>query len=149
MATVSVTAADSLAVANRLRPVLVHLNRHLRREVHKLGVSAGQVSVLAAIRDHPGIGIADLAAREGTSAPSISTHVNRLEVRGLVARGRSASTDRRRIGLSITAEGIGVLRAVRSRRTAWLAARLASLSPAERQAVAGAIDALDALVRRP
>ena len=149
MATVSVTAEDSLAVANRLRPVLVHLNRHLRREVHKLGVSAGQVSVLAAIRDHPGIGIADLAAREGTSAPSISTHVNRLEASGLVARGRSASTDRRRIGLSITAEGLGVLRAVRSRRTAWLASRLASLSEAERQAVADAIDALDALVNRP
>jgi DNA-binding MarR family transcriptional regulator len=148
MATVSVTAEDSLALANRLRPVLVHLNRHLRREVHKLGVSAGQVSVLATIRDHPGIGIADLATREGTSAPSISTHINRLEASGLVARGRSASTDRRRIGLSITAEGLGVLRAVRSRRTAWLAARLASLAPAERQAVGDAIDALDALVRR-
>ena len=64
----TVTVEDSLAVANRLRPVLVHLNRHLRREVHKLGVSAGQVSVLATIRNHSGIGIAELAAREGTSA---------------------------------------------------------------------------------
>ena len=42
----TVTVEDSLAVANRLRPVLVHLNRHLRREVHKLGVSAGQVALL-------------------------------------------------------------------------------------------------------
>ena len=145
----TITVADSLAVANGLRPVLVHLNRHLRREVHKLGVSAGQVSVLATIRNHSGIGIADLAAREGTSAPSISTHVNRLEATGLVMRGSAASTDRRRIGLSITAEGLGVLRAVRSRRTAWLASRLASLSEVERQAVADAIDALDALVNRP
>src|ERR1700694_283912 len=101
----TVTVEDSLAVANRLRPVLVHLNRHLRREVHKLGVSAGQVSVLATIRNHSGIGIAELAAREGTSAPSISTHVNRLEASGLVVRGSAASTDRRRIGLSVTAGG--------------------------------------------
>src|SRR6202165_287558 len=134
----TVTVDDSPAVATRLRPVLVHLNRHLRREVHKLGVSAGQVSVLATIRNHSGIGIAELAAREGTSAPSISTHVNRLEASGLVVRGSAASTDRRRIGLSITAEGLGVLRAVRSRRTAWLAARLASLSGAGRPGVARA-----------
>src|SRR2546427_3362340 len=115
---------DPVAVANRLRPVLVQLSRQLRRELHLLGVSAGQVSLLGAIRDTPGIGVADLAAREGMSAPSICSHIDRLEASGLVTRTRDETGDRRRVGLRITAEGARVLRTVRSRRTAWLAARL-------------------------
>ena len=40
---------DPVTVANRLRPVLLKLNRHLRREIHSLGVTGGQVSLLFAI----------------------------------------------------------------------------------------------------
>jgi len=36
-------------IANRLRPVLLHLNRHLRREVHTSDVSPGQLSLLGLI----------------------------------------------------------------------------------------------------
>jgi hypothetical protein len=42
-----------------------------------------------------------------------------------------------------------VLRAVRSRRTAWLAARLEALTDAQRASIAGAINSLDALLRQP
>jgi len=139
-------AADPVELANQLRPVLLHINRHLRREVHKLGVSAGQISVLSAVRDRPGIGIADLATREMMSAPSISAHVDRLEAGGLVERRREASGDRRRIGIHATPDGVRVLRDVRSRRTAWLASRLEALPAGERQKLAGAVDALGALV---
>src|SRR5438552_5565120 len=137
---------DPLALANRLRPVLLHVNRHLRRELHMLGVSSGQVSILAAIRDRPGIGVAELAAAEGTSVPSMSVHIDRLEAGGLVTRRRQEASDRRRVGLSLTPEGARVLRTVRSRRTAWLAARLEALSAGERTAVAAAIEPLAALV---
>lgn len=146
MVTAAPVDEDTLATANRLRPVLVQLNRQLRRELHLLGVSAGQVSILGAIRERPGIGIADLAAREGTSSPSISSHIDRLEAGALVTRTRAAEGDRRRVGLRITPAGERVLRAVRSRRTAWLAARLETLSRAERARIAAAIDSLAALV---
>jgi DNA-binding MarR family transcriptional regulator len=139
---------DGVAIANRLRPVLLHLNRHLRRELHALGVSSGQVPILAAIRDRPGIGVADLAASEGTSVPSMSVHIDRLEAGGLVTRRREEAADRRRVGLTLTAEGIRVLRAVRSQRTAWLAERLAALSADERGVIARAIEPLAALVNR-
>ena len=66
-------------MANGLRPVLLHLNRHLRRELHALGLGSSQVSLLATIQGTPGIGVGDLAAREGTSAPSVSNHIDRLE----------------------------------------------------------------------
>ena len=144
--TLAASTQDPVAVANRLRPVLVQLSRQLRRELHLLGVSAGQVSLLGAIRDTPGIGVADLAAREGMSAPSICSHIDRLEASGLVTRTRDETGDRRRVGLRITAEGARVLRTVRSRRTAWLAARLEALMPEERERVAGAVDALAHLV---
>jgi len=142
------TSTDPVTLADRLRPVLLHINRHLRRETHTLGVSAGQVSILGAIRERPGIGVAELASREGTSAPSISNHIDRLEAAGLVSRKREDSGDRRRVGLAVTAEGNRVLRTVRSRRTAWLASRLAGLTPEQRETVATAIDGLSALVDR-
>jgi DNA-binding MarR family transcriptional regulator len=142
-------ALDPVAVANGLRPVLLHLNRHLRRELHALGVGSSQVALLAAIQATPGIGVGELAAREGTSAPSVSNHIDRLETSGFVTRSRVDGGDRRRVGLTITGEGARVLRAVRSRRTAWLAARLRELPEDQLRAVDAAIVGLRALVERP
>lgn len=132
-------------VANRLRPVLLHLNRHLRREMHTSGVSAGQLSLLSSIQDNPGIGVAELAAREGTSVPSICSHVDRLEASGLITR-RQGERDRRRVDLEVTPEGIRVLRAIRTKRTAWLSARLSALTDVDLAAVADAIAPLEALL---
>jgi DNA-binding MarR family transcriptional regulator len=139
---------DPVAMANTLRPVLLHINRHLRREVHSLGVSSSQVSLLGSIAGHPGIGVAELATREGTSTPSICNHIDRLEAAGLVTRTKGDAPDRRRVGLSCTAEGHRVLRAVRSRRTAWLASRLRDLPADQLIALEAAIPALSALVDR-
>jgi len=137
-----------LEVANRLRPVLLHLNRHLRREAQAQGISAGQISMLSAICDNPGIGVAELAAREGMASPSVTTHIDRLERAGYVTRDRELEGDRRRVGLRITQSGTKLLRAVRSRRTAWLASRLESLSLEQREAIAAAVEPLAALVTR-
>jgi DNA-binding MarR family transcriptional regulator len=139
-------SAETLAVANRLRPVLLHINRHLRREAQTQGTSAGQISLLASIEQHAGIGVADLAAREGLSAPSVSNSIDRLEAGGYVTRVRESTGDRRRVGLAATRKGSALLRRVRSRRTAWLAARLQTLDAEQRGRIAEAVDALSALV---
>ena len=112
------TKLDTVEIADRLRPVLLHVGRELRREAREVGVSPEQVSLLVAIKYTPGIGVRDLAARERVSPPALSNHVDRLERDGLVARTPSAA-DRRRVGLTLTHEGQRVLRKVRSRRTAW------------------------------
>src|ERR671934_1044809 len=138
------TAVDPVTLANRLRPVLLKLNRHLRREVHSLGVTGGQVSLLVAIKQHPQIGVRELAALERMSPAGMSKYVARLEEAGLVSR--SAGPDRRRVGLTLTAEGERVLRSVKSRRTAWLAARLRGLSQEELEAVDRAIEPLQELI---
>ncbi|MDQ3823864.1 MAG: MarR family transcriptional regulator [Actinomycetota bacterium] len=139
-------ATDPTTLANRLRPVLLKLNRELRREIHSLGVTGGQVSLLALIRREPGIGVRELAARERMSAAGMSKYVARLQAAGLVARTDVA--DRRRVGLVLTPAGERVMRSVRSRRTAWLAERLRGLSPAELAAVDAAIEPLARLVDR-
>jgi DNA-binding MarR family transcriptional regulator len=142
---VNETAAEPLAVANRLRPTLLKLARELRREVHPLGVTGGQVSLLVQIRAQPGIGAHELAAAERISPAAMSGHVHRLEKAGLVRRTPHPD-DRRRQALALTPEGESVLRSVRSRRTAWLAERLRGLTDEELQTVDRALEPLTKLL---
>jgi len=138
-------AADPTVLANRLRPALLHLNRHLRREVHSLGVTGGQVALLVQIKLHPGIGIRELAALERISVPGMSKFTSRLEEAGLVQRA-PVEGDQRRVGLTLTPAGQRVLRSVKSKRTAWLASRLRDLDPDELEAIDAAIEPLTHLL---
>jgi DNA-binding MarR family transcriptional regulator len=135
---------DSLSLANELRPVLLRLSRLVRRETHELGVTAGQVSLLAAIGDTPDISGRELADREQISAPGMSAHLDRLEAAGLIVRTRSA--DRRRVGVSLSPEGARVLTNVRKQRNAWLAERLEHVSDEDRTAIEAAIGPLGRLI---
>ena len=136
---------DHVATANRLRPVLLKLARELRRESHALGVTGGQVTLLVLIHQNAGITARALAAREGVSPAAISGHLDRLERAGLVMRMQDAR-DRRRQVLTLTPEGDRVLRAVKRRRTAWLAERLRELDADELRAVEAAIEPLTRLL---
>ncbi len=139
------TGSERVKLANRLRPVLLHLSRQLRRELAPLGITGGQAALLHAIRTNPGIGVRDLAAREGMSAPAVTAYLDRLEAAGLVERSRSKD-DRRRVIVAVTEKGLRVLRSARAARTAWLAARLRRLTPDEIAALEAAIDPLARLL---
>jgi DNA-binding MarR family transcriptional regulator len=144
----NIVAVDSVEVASRLRPVLLQLNRHLRREAHAEGMTGGQSSVLGQIRNEPHLGVRELAGRAGVSAPSMTRYLDRMERAGLIVRSRSPE-DGRRIRLALTPKGVRALRSIRSRRTAWLAERLEGLSPAELAAVDSAIEPLTRLLGQP
>jgi DNA-binding MarR family transcriptional regulator len=75
----------------------------------------------------------------------MSKRVSRLERDGYVERTPSEK-DRRCVGLTLTEDGQRTLRRVRSRRTAWLASRLDTLSPGELAAVGAAVEPLARLV---
>ena len=135
---------DAMAVADSLRPTLLRLARELRRE-KIAGVSPHQVALLVAIKYAPGVTVGELAASERVSTAAMSKRVSRLERDGLVTRTQS-ETDRRQVGLTLTDEGQRVLRRVRSRRTAWLATRLDTLSADELARVGAAVDALSHLL---
>jgi len=111
-----------------------------------LGVTGGQVSLLTAIKRAPGVGIRELAARDGVSPAAMSRQVTRLARAGLVDRTEDLGGDRRRIRLELTEEAESVLRQVRSRRTAWLAAGLQELAEDDLAAVDAAIEPLALLL---
>ena len=136
----NVSLVNEVELANRLRPALLRLARELRREIHTLGVTGGQVSLLVAIKYSPGIGVRELASQERMSPAAISKAITKLEQLGLVERRELE--DKRRVGLAVSEKGHQVLRSVRSRRTIWLADRLKALSPEERRAVEAALEPL-------
>jgi DNA-binding MarR family transcriptional regulator len=137
---------SAIAVANRLRPVLLRLARELRKEARAFGITGGQAGLLAVVERNARIGLGRLAAEEGVSPPAMSKHIDRLEEAGLVRRLAGASGDRRRVEIELTTEGKRLLRRVRSQRTAWLAARLDQLDPNELSAVDRAIEPLSELL---
>ena len=136
---------DTTTLANQLRPVLLKLYRELRREIHSLGVTGGQVALLVQVKQAPGIGVRELAGRERMSVPGMSKFVARLEEAGLLER-REVGGDRRRVGLHVTPAGHRVLRSVKSKRTAWLAARLGTLDDAQLEALDAAVEPLSLLL---
>jgi DNA-binding MarR family transcriptional regulator len=123
----------------------VHLGRQLRRELQPLGITATQAALLHTIKTTPGVGIRELATIEGMSRPATTTAIDRLQRAGLVLRTPSRE-DGRRVELEVTPAGRRVLRSARTRRTAWLAARLKRLEPSELRALADAVGPLRRLL---
>jgi DNA-binding MarR family transcriptional regulator len=144
MAAATGRETDAMAVADRLRPTLLQLARELRRE-KIAGVSPHQVGLLVSIKYAPGVTVGELAVEERVSTAAMSKRISRLERDGLVARTPS-QTDRRCVGLTLTDEGQRTLRRVRSRRTAWLASRLGTLTRSELAAVGAAVEPLTLLL---
>ena len=129
-----------MAVADSLRPTLLRLAASCAARRSR-GVSPHQVGLLVAIKYAPGITRRRARrARSASRPPRCRSASSRLERDGLVARTTSEA-DRRCIGLTLTEDGQRTLRRVRSRRTAWLASRLGSLTPTELAAVGAAVGA--------
>jgi DNA-binding MarR family transcriptional regulator len=104
-----------------------------------------QAVLLHQIHYRPGIGVAELARLQQVRSPTMSGQVKALEAAGLVARGAAPEQDRRRSGLTVSATGLQALQQLRDRRHDWLSQRIARLAPAQLDALAGAIDALNIL----
>lgn len=141
-------SSDIFALADQLRPVFLRLHRSLRSEELLPGLSSTQTMLLLAIRRSPGIGLGELAAREHLSSPTLVAHIDKLEAAGYVERARSDPNDRRRVDVRLTEAGAAALQTLRERRTGWLAARLEALTPAERTALAAAVEPLQRLARK-
>ena len=142
----------SPAVASRVRPegvsrlrlAIVRLGRRLRQQANA-GVTPSQLSVLATIDRHGPVGLKELAAIEQVKPPSITRIVTALEEEGFVTRVVS-DEDRRSARVSLTSDGRQALARVRRQRDAWLAQRLAGLSPDEVDALMRALPALEKLL---
>lgn len=139
---------EAFRLADELRPALHRLYRRLRQESvdSAEGLSPFQNLLLAAILEHPGIGVGELARMEKLRGPTISGHIGPMEAAGLV-RSVPHPDDRRRAGLFITDKGRELVEILRKRRRDWLAGQLALLPPEGRQAIRAAIGPLKELAQ--
>jgi DNA-binding MarR family transcriptional regulator len=132
-------------VAHRLQRLVVRLSRELRWESAEVGVSSADARVLFDLRRYPGSGVSELARRAGIARSVISERLKRLEADDLVVRDAAPRADRRRVAFMVTPGGHGALKLMALARRNQVAARLSTLTPAERKAIEQAVDALDRL----
>jgi DNA-binding MarR family transcriptional regulator len=140
-------AVEPTVVAGQLRLSITRLARILRQQdPGSLGPTLS--SALATVHHAGPVGsitLGELAEREHVTPPTITRVVEKLEARGLVARCVDPQ-DRRVVRLQVTPAGEEHLEATRTRRTAWLAARLQELSDQDLAALAAGAEVLDRLV---
>ncbi len=129
------------ALADRLRLSVTRLARQLRRNAD-VAASPTQLSALATIERKGPLTLGELASYEGVQPPTVTAAVGRLEQQGLVVRHTDAD-DRRVVRVEITRAGRTLLARNRSRKTAFLAQRLAALTDDERARLAAAVDVLE------
>jgi len=129
---------------DRLRVAVGRLARRLRATASSGALTPTQVSVLfTVVREGP-LTLSELGAREALHPTMLSRVVGALAEAGLVVRS-AAADDRRAAQVAATSAGRRLRRRIHEERNAALAAALARLAPAERDAVTGALGALEEL----
>jgi DNA-binding MarR family transcriptional regulator len=136
-------------LATALRISVSRLARRLRverlmPELAEPALSDTQLAALATLERHGAMSPGDLAEHEKVQPPSMTRVIAALVDWELVTRAPHP-TDRRQVILTVTREGRSLVQKVRRRKEAWLARRLAELSPQERAILREAAPILEKL----
>ncbi|MCO6010933.1 MarR family transcriptional regulator [Actinoallomurus purpureus] len=130
-------------LAAALRVSVSRLSRRMRAQAGQ-SLSVTQLAALGALSRHAVMTPGELAEHEKVQPPSMTRVIAALEERGLLTRSPHP-TDRRQVILSVTEEGEKLLKEERRRKEAWLAQRLAELTPEEREILRQAAPILERL----
>lgn len=116
------------------------LGRAFAALLKERGISGPQYNVLRILRGagERGLPCGEIAARMVTRDPDVTRLLDRLEQRGLIARGRGAE-DRRVVAARITDEGLALLEELDAPTQALHVRQLGHLPPGEIQALLGAL----------
>jgi DNA-binding MarR family transcriptional regulator len=128
----------------QLRLAVMRLARRLRQQTEG-EVTASQLSALASVSRLGPLTLGALAAVERVRPPTMTRIVGHLEAAGLVVR-RPAPGDRRSARVELSPAGRELLDRSRTRKDAYLAERLAALTPAEVAVLRQAAAALERLL---
>jgi DNA-binding MarR family transcriptional regulator len=143
MSASSTTVATDTDLAPRLRLGVMRMARRLRQQSAG-DISASALSALSTI-DHRGpITLGALAGFERVSPPSMTRIVTGLEEQGLVTRQVDAA-DRRVARVTATPIGRKLLQQNRTRKDAYLAAKVGNLSDDDRALLQAALPVLERL----
>jgi len=127
--------------ASRVLEVVPLVIRAIRAEMRRHrtpDISLSQFRTLAFINQYPGASLSEVAEFIGLTLPSMSRMVEGLVARDLVRR-ETHPRDRRRLTLSLTQQGLAMLKTARAATQRFLAERLAASSASERAVVAQAM----------
>lgn len=129
---------DAAGLASELRAAVMRLRRRLAVERHPDNdLSIGQMVVLGLLLRDGEQTVGQLARAEKVQPPSMTRAVTCLEEAGHVVR-RAHESDGRQVLVSLTESGRAAVLADRERREAWLAQRLAELTPEQRETLRSA-----------
>ena len=136
-------------LATAMRISVSRLARRLRverlvPELAEPALSDTQLAALATLERHGAMTPGELAEHEKVQPPSMTRVIAALADWDLVTRSPDP-TDRRQVILSVTSSGRELVQQIRRRREAWLARRLAELTPQERAALLAAAPVLEKL----
>ena len=134
-------ATGPAVLAAELRVALMRAVRRLRAEKSDADLTDGQYSVLAVLDRLGPRTPGEIAAHERVQPPSMTRTIAALAELGLVTRTEHPA-DRRQVLVALTETGAATVRETRRRRDAWLARRLAALTPAERDVLARSAEIL-------
>ena len=125
---------------DELRMLLQRVARRIRNNRADGTMSDTKMGVLFRLEESPAMP-SQLAELERITPPSMNRTLNWLEEAGLVERSPDPD-DARRVIVTITEAGRGLIRETRRLRTRWFSQQLADLTPDERAALDAVIPVL-------
>ena len=131
-------------LAGQLRLTIVRTARRLRQEAGT-DLSPSLTAALSTVERHGPMTPSELAARERIQRPTATRVLARLEEQGLIERTPDPRDGRSSLVTATTA-GRELLAALRTRKTAFLASRIETLSADERATLERAADILERML---
>jgi DNA-binding MarR family transcriptional regulator len=124
---------DNIEFVSDLRTVVVRLIKKLRKESNTgQQLSLTERSTLFLLEQHGQLLPSELAATEKITNQSMSSILNNLLELGYIIRTAS-DTDKRKVHISLSAEGEKTVLQVRNERDRWLAKAIAETCTTEEQ----------------
>jgi DNA-binding MarR family transcriptional regulator len=144
MSALSPVTASEAELASRLRLAITRLARRLRTQLPG-ELSPSQLATLASVERLGPLTLGELSAVERVKPPTMTKIVACLEEQGLVSRTVDPS-DRRVARVAATGSGLAFLEDSRQSKDAYLAQRIRTLAPEEREALDRAAEVLERIL---
>jgi DNA-binding MarR family transcriptional regulator len=142
------TLLEGAVDLRQLAVALIDISSDVRRKSHEeAGVPLlpnGLVDIMRVIEAHPGITVAEVAARLNRQFSNVSTQLRELVARGLVTRIRDAA-DKRYVTLHPTPESERIRTLLETMWADTLGAAAGKLRPEEKEQIAASLPALQRL----
>ncbi len=144
-----ITEADELAREMLVVvPAVMSTIRAEMRKRRRSDLNVIQFRTLVYLKLSPGADLSSLAEYLGLTLPTVSQMIDGLVEKGVVTR-QDSTTDRRRVALALTAQGVSLLERSLSGTRAHLVEILSRLKPEEVAAIHKAFLLMDTLFCQP